>query len=293
MTAAIDPLTPEGFLPRQIGKNARSSFRFAMAALAPMERRAALVVYGFCRVIDDIADGDLPRSEKLARLTAWQEAINDWQNGDTSHHFSALMADDPILSKLPPSAFLQLIDGMLKDASGPPEIHSFDDLLRYCGLVSVPVGTLYLHILKVADEALPALATALGEAVQITNILRDIPEDLQLGRCYLPRQWLHHGGVQLLQDPELGAVFQRLHQAAGRRYQESRLLTAQLSDFNARIGVGMIHDSYEILHRMIAGLPQRGFRPLRFQRARRLSRTAAAVLPAYLRRLALSAVKKL
>ena len=285
MSPAIDVLTPAGFYPLAINKRARSSFRFAMAALPSNQRRAVLTVYGFCRVIDDIADGDLPMAEKLARLAAWKEAIAAWQIGRADSLFSDLMIHDPELNPLPAAAFLTLIDGMIEDAQSPPEIHSFEDLRRYCGLVSVPVGTLYLHILKVSNDAVAPLASTLGEAVQITNILRDIKEDLARGRCDLPRAWLKDGGDNLLSDPQLATVYQRLHMAAIERYHAARVMTAALPNVTAQSGVKMIQDSYEILHKMIIDLPARDWRPPAFFQARRITRTSAVVFSAYLKRL--------
>ena len=188
MTSSI--LSPQAFDIVAIDLHARSSFRFAMAALPPAQRRAAKTVYAYCRVIDDIADSDMSADAKLRLLAAWRAALDDWRRGTLETRFAEVMVADPILATLPPDAFERLLDGMIADAAAPPTIHTLDDLCAYCGLVSVPVGELYLRILGVQGAPVAPLATALGEAVQMTNILRDVVEDAARGRCYLPAEWL-------------------------------------------------------------------------------------------------------
>ena len=127
---------PQAFDIVAIGLRARSSFRFAMAALPPAQRRAAETVYAYCRVIDDIADGDMSANAKLHLLAAWRAALADWRSGALETRFAEAMAADPILAGLPPDAFERLLDGMIADAAAPPAIHTLSDLSAYCGLVS-------------------------------------------------------------------------------------------------------------------------------------------------------------
>ena len=97
----------------------------------------------------------------------------------------------------------------------------------------------------------------------MTNILRDVVEDAARGRCYLPAEWL---GDEIprtewpTNPARFRAAFDQVHAAASARYRSARGQIAALSDADARRGVTMIHDSYHILHRLIAGLPDRGWR---------------------------------
>lgn len=284
-------LSPQAFDIVANGLSARSSFRFAMAALPPAQRRAAETVYAYCRVIDDIADGDLPAAAKLRLLAAWRAALDDWRCGAMETRFAEVMAADPILAGLPPDAFERLLDGMIADAEVPPAIHTLADLRAYCALVSVPVGELYLRILGVQGAPIPPLATALGEAVQMTNVLRDVVEDAARGRCYLPAEWLGEDvSAEVMANPladpgRFRPAFDQVHAAARARYREARAHIAALPDPDARRGVTMIHDSYHILHRLIAGLPDRGWRRRPLERPIRLAWTLAAVGGGYLGRL--------
>ncbi|MEC9217342.1 MAG: squalene/phytoene synthase family protein [Pseudomonadota bacterium] len=288
MTSSI--LSPQAFDIVAIDLHARSSFRFAMAALPPAQRRAAETVYAYCRVIDDIADSDMSADAKLRLLAAWRAALYDWRRGTLETRFAEVMVADPILATLPPDAFERLLDGMIADAAAPPTIHTLDDLCAYCGLVSVPVGELYLRILGVQGAPVAPLATALGEAVQMTNILRDVVEDAARGRCYLPAEWLGDGDspdrmADPLTDPaRFRPAFDQVHAAATARYRSARAQIAALSDADARRGVTMIHDSYYILHRLIAGLPDRGWRRRPLEKPIRLAWTLAAVGRGYLGR---------
>lgn len=279
-------LSPQAFDIVAIGLRARSSFRFAMAALPPAQRRAAETVYAYCRVIDDIADGDMSADAKLHLLAAWRAALADWRSGALETRFAEVMAADPILAGLPPDAFERLLDGMIADAAAPPAIHTLSDLSAYCGLVSVPVGELYLRILGVEGAPVRPLATDLGEAVQMTNILRDVVEDAARGRCYLPAEWLgDEPSPEPLADPaRFRAAFDQVHAAASARYRSARGQIAALPDPGARRGVAMIHDSYHILHRLIAGLPDRGWRRRPLEKPIRLAWTLVAVSGGYLGR---------
>ena len=84
---------------------------------------------------------------KLRLLAAWRAALYDWRRA-LETRFAEVMVADPIYT-LAPDAFERLLDGMIADAAAPPTIHTLDDLCAYCGLVSAPVGELYLRILEV------------------------------------------------------------------------------------------------------------------------------------------------
>ena len=168
--------------------------------------------------------------------------------------------------------------------------HTLDDLCAYCSLVSVPVGELYLRILGIQGASVSPLASALGEAVQMTNILRDVVEDAARGRCYLPAEWLSDGYFMdrpanpLTDSAKFRQAFEQVHAVASARYRSARTQIAALGDADARRGVAMIHDSYHILHRLIAGLPDRGWRRRPLEKPVRLAWTLTAVGRGYLAR---------
>ncbi|HEV8250412.1 MAG TPA: squalene/phytoene synthase family protein [Gaiellaceae bacterium] len=161
--------------------SARGSTFYYGIRLLPREKREALfAVYALARRIDDIADGDLPADEKL-RLLGEERAC------------------------LPAgSAFHDLIDGAEMDVRGAT-YQTFDDLLVYARRVGGSIGRLSLDVFGTNDRAAAEpLADDLGVALQLTNVLRDIREDLARGRVYIPAEDLERFGVTL--DPPSGPV---------------------------------------------------------------------------------------
>lgn len=191
------------------------NFAWGIKLLPAPKRRALSAVYAFARRIDDIGDGDLPADRKLADLATAREQI------------AAITppADDPVLVALfdaashfpiPLDAFTELVHGCELDVRGT-HYRSFDDMLGYCRDVAGSIGRLSLGVfappLTDADRELASgYADTLGLALQVTNILRDVREDLGNGRVYLPQDDLDLFGctLQLLPDgtldPQGGAL---------------------------------------------------------------------------------------
>jgi phytoene synthase len=168
------------------------NFAYGIRLLPPAKRRGLAVIYAFARRIDDIGDGTLPPQEKIAALEQARQAIAT---------LTAASQDDPVLMALadvernfpvPMPAFGELIDGCVADVRGT-SYQTFDDLLYYCRCVAGSIGRLSLGIFGTSHDADPKtqaaeLADSLGVALQLTNILRDIREDHQNGRIYLPAE---------------------------------------------------------------------------------------------------------
>jgi 15-cis-phytoene synthase len=195
------------------------NFAYGIRLLPPAKRRGLAVIYAFARRIDDIGDGALPPERKIADLeAARQDVLNldgnsgDGNSGDGNWH------DDPVLLALadvkhnfpvPVEAFGELIDGCMADVRGT-HYETFEDLHYYCRCVAGSIGRLSLGIFGTShdpDEA-ARLADSLGVALQLTNILRDIREDHQNGRVYLPAEDLAKFDVDL--DAPSPSQFTRL-----------------------------------------------------------------------------------
>jgi len=174
------------------------NFAYGIRLLPPAKRRGLAVIYAFARRIDDIGDGDLAAERKIADLEAARQAVLNL-NGERH--------DDPVLLALadvkrnfpvPVEAFGELIDGCVADVRGT-RYQTFEDLHYYCRCVAGSIGRLSLGIFGTShdlDEA-ARLADSLGVALQLTNILRDIREDHQNGRIYLPAEDLAKFDVDL------------------------------------------------------------------------------------------------
>ncbi len=177
------------------------NFAYGIRLLPPDKRRGLAVVYAFARRIDDIGDGTMPAEEKITALEQARRAVGN---------LSPPPADDPVLLALadvernfpvPMPAFGELIDGCVADVRGT-SYQTFDDLLWYCRCVAGSIGRLSLGIFGTRPALGPTtqaaeLADSLGVALQLTNILRDIREDHQNGRVYLPAEDLAKFSVDL------------------------------------------------------------------------------------------------
>jgi phytoene synthase len=176
-----------------------SSFYAAMRILPRAQREAMFQIYSFCRQVDDIADSDGPREERLAALAQWRDDIDALYAG---HPPPRVASYAPSIQKfgMKREDFLAVIDGMEMDV--PADIRAPDDntLDLYCDRVASAVGRLSVKVFGLPEDDGILLAHHLGRALQLTNILRDIDEDAGIGRLYLPREMLFHAGITS-QDP--------------------------------------------------------------------------------------------
>lgn len=213
---------------------AKTSFAAGMAALPPPRRAAMHALYAFCRAVDDIAD-DLPtREERLAGLAAWRQHI--------SRLFRHRQTSDPITAALLPALdefglverdFQDIIDGMAMDADAPIMAPDAATLEIYCDRVASAVGRAAVRIFGDASPAALQVAHHLGRALQLTNILRDLHEDGQRGRLYLPRETLlQHGlpaDLTALTQPQLPAVCRDVAAQATTHYEAAAAAMRQCS----------------------------------------------------------------
>jgi len=199
------------------------NFAYGIRLLPPAKRQALAAVYAFARRIDDIGDGDMPGPAKLAALADARASVTalsaqrhlpgetglpggnggpPGQNGQPPGGASGdlvlvALADAADRFDIPLAAFGELIDGCEADVRGTT-YRTFDELLHYCRCVAGSIGRLSLGVFGTADVATAApLADALGVALQLTNILRDIREDYLGGRIYLPAEDFERFGCSL------------------------------------------------------------------------------------------------
>ena len=175
------------------------NFSYGIRLLPPPKRRALSAVYAFARRIDDIGDGTMAAPDKLAALAQAREAVQALSGSRPPSSDPVLVALDDAARRfpIPVGAFTEIVDGCVADVQGT-SYHTFDDLLYYCRCVAGSVGRLSLGVFGADDQAKAApLADALGVALQLTNILRDIREDYENGRVYLPAEDLGRFGCEL------------------------------------------------------------------------------------------------
>jgi phytoene synthase len=171
-----------------------SSFYAAMRILPAPQRAAMFAIYGFCRAVDDVADRGGGRAERLAELARWRRDVADLYAGGAPARLQALIG--PVARfGLRRADFEAIIDGMVMDAAADIAAPDWATLEVYCDRVASAVGRLSVRVFGVPNEHGPPLAHHLGMALQLTNILRDLDEDAQLGRLYLPREALALAGI--------------------------------------------------------------------------------------------------
>jgi phytoene synthase len=237
--------------------------------LLPEDKRAVLcAVYALARRIDDIGDGDLPVAEKVTALADLRSALRDIDRSPDV--VLTAVADAARRYPIPLSAFGEIVDGVEMDVVGRTYA-SFDELVIYCRCVAGSVGRLCLGVFGTresarsgaVDAAASTYADALGIALQQTNILRDIREDLGNGRVYLPQQDLDRFGVELRldergalvdKDGDLAALIKFSAERAGQWYADG-LRLVPLLDRRSAASCAAMSGIYSRLLRRIAAAP--------------------------------------
>jgi phytoene synthase len=183
----------------QITTEQARNFSYGIKLLPPPKRRSLSAVYAFARRVDDIGDGDQPSDVRLAGLTEVRAQLSRLdQPGDDP--VLVALADTALRTGLPIPAFHELIDGCEADVRGT-RYETFDELHHYCRCVAGSIGRLSLAVFGCADRTVAEpIADALGLALQLTNIIRDVLEDRRNGRIYLPAEDLKRFGCTLELD---------------------------------------------------------------------------------------------
>ena len=186
-----------------------SSFYWGMRMLPLARRHAMYALYAFCREVDDIADSSkTTQAQRLKELNAWRKRIEDMYRGHSTHPITTMLSEPVKAYALPKEEFIAIIDGMEMDVKGPLCGPDWKTLHLYCRRVAGAVGLLSTRIFGDASKQAQNHALALGEAFQLTNILRDLSEDAERGRIYLPKElMMQHGGRMLkVKDIQEGGV---------------------------------------------------------------------------------------
>jgi phytoene synthase len=178
------------------------NFYYGIRLLPRSKRSALCALYALARRIDDIGDGDLPLDRKRLELTLVRESLEKLDQ--SSDPIFVAVADSARRFPVPIAAFGELIDGVQMDVNGV-EYQDFTELVGYCRRVAGSIGRLCLSIFGPVEHRTSRYADQLGIALQQTNILRDVREDLLNGRIYLPQDELNRFGVTLAVN-ELGEL---------------------------------------------------------------------------------------
>ena len=239
-------------------KRHSSTFFLGSVFFRGERRRAVSAVYATCRLGDDAVDAAPNEREGRERLAAWWSGVERAYDGRPDHGVAFELALAWALERfdLPKTAFEELHLGLATDLECV-DLQTIDDLLLYCRRVAGVVGWLVAPIAGYRGGA-PTLsyALALGQAMQLTNVLRDVGEDLRLGRCYLPADLRAKHGVTLEQlrsgsvTPEYVALIEELAALAQRLYREGWRGIPRLHGV-AALGVAVAALNYEAILRKL------------------------------------------
>lgn len=249
----------------RLTKASGSSFYWGMRVLPRAKREAMFAVYAFCREVDDIADEPGELSAKRQALDDWRRQVDELFEGRaTSLTGQALLG--PIQNfKMDKEPFLAMIDGMQMDAEGPIQAPDFQTFLLYCDRVAGAVGLMSQSIFGDPSPKAKDLARDLGQALQITNILRDVAEDAEIGRLYLPREYLTRYGItstdpsEVLAHPRISAVLAELAELAEMKFADARADLDQCQRPLQKPAIIMM----SVYYRLLQALKQRGWQDFR------------------------------
>jgi phytoene synthase len=245
LTAAYDHCQA---LTRREAKN----FYYGFMLLPPRQRRAIYAAYAFARQCDDIVDAGLPVEEASLRLAADRELLDRCLEGHPQGLVFVALRGAIDSYRIPHEYFYRLIDGVETDLT-VRRYANFEELKRYCYLVASVVGLISISIFGYrGGEEAQRHAADLGIALQLTNILRDVQEDLQRGRIYLPQDELARFGYaeEDLREGVANEAFRRLmafQTERARQYFESGRRLFPCLSRRARACVGVMASIYSTI----------------------------------------------
>jgi phytoene synthase len=265
-------MTPDEYCQQKTAASG-TSFYYSFLFLPPERRRAITALYAFCREVDDVVDAVSDPEIARTKLAWWRREIGATFTGMPQHPVALALRPVVTAFRLPEEHFQTVIDGMAMDLERSRYV-DFAELERYCHCVAGVVGLMSAEIFGYANPATRQYARDLGVAFQLTNIIRDVGEDVRRGRIYLPQDELASHGVtatSLLKREGGDAVIALIKdQIARARRWYARALNALPAEDRRAQRPGLImaaiysalldeieRDGYRVLDRRIALTPLR------------------------------------
>jgi squalene synthase HpnC/squalene synthase HpnD len=244
----------------RIARAAHSSFYLAFFGLPREKRNALWAVYAFNRLVDNVSDEPGASDSKRRGLARWRAWLDEAAAGrTTSHPILPALTDTIGRFAIPARYFHDLILGAEMDLT-VASYATFDRLSEYCYRVAGTVGLTCLHVFGFHDPKAPDLAERLGLAFQLTNIIRDVRSDFEMGRVYLPQEDLDRFGISAASlagplTPELAELLEYEADRAWRFYEEGAPLIDRV-DSDSRATLWALVRTYSTL---LARIEERGF----------------------------------
>ena len=238
-----------------------TSFYWAMRFLPRARREAMFAIYAFCREVDDIADDHGTPDDKRHRLDLWRDEIDSLYAG-TPERLTARALVEPVRRfGMRREDFLAVIDGMKMDLGEGLKAPSFEELDLYCHRVAGAVGLLSIRAFGAHGPHAETFALSLGSALQLTNILRDVVEDAERDRLYLPRELLDEAGIEagsphdVIRHPAIPGVCDALARIAKEKFAGARAALKECDRRALRPAVVMMTH----YRRLLEALEKRGW----------------------------------
>ena len=269
--AANSPSLAESYaICRAIAKREAKNFYYSFVALPPARRNAICAIYAFMRKADDLSDDEsISREERRRQLDAWLAEWHVARAGElTGDPVFVAVRDAAACFNIPYSLLDELVAGTTMDLEAPssdmPDTYTtFADLYRYCYLVASVVGLVCIRIFGYSDPRAEKLAEETGIAFQLTNILRDVREDAERNRIYLPLDDMAAHGVSIDQlihrksavTPEERALLKEIAGRAEAYYQSAQQLLP-LIDAESRPALWVLVSIY---HQLLKRIEEAGY----------------------------------
>lgn len=268
------PMTPDQYVEQQAAASG-SSFYYAFLFL-PRPRRAAITAfYAFCRAVDDVVDEVADASVAQRKLAWWQGEVAQAFRGQPTHPVTQALMPHVGTYQIEPRHLLAVIEGCQMDLEQTRYL-DYPGLQRYCHLVAGVVGEVAARIFGQTQEATTRYAHTLGQALQLTNIIRDVGEDAMRGRIYLPVNELQRFDVkahEILQreySERFTALMRFQAERAHRLYDEALALLPLADRRSQKPGLMMASiyrtllreiedEDFQVLHQRISLTPLRKF----------------------------------
>lgn len=229
---------------RRIARVRARNFYYSFLLLSRQQKNAMCAIYAFMRYCDDISEGQDASRQAIERWRTDLDAALTGSYGDNP--LWPAFHDAVLRYRIPHAYFHEMIDGVSSDLE-PRQVQSFDELYRYCYQVASVVGLTIIHIFGFESPEALALAEKCGVAFQLTNILRDVREDRQNRRIYIPAEDIARFGADLTKYDESFVRLMAFEAARARDYyQQSRPLIGLVHE-RSRKSLGALIEIYSRL----------------------------------------------
>lgn len=265
-------MTPDEYCQNKTAKSG-SSFYYSFLFLPKQQRQAIMALYAFCREVDDVVDDTLDVDIARTKLDWWRQEVDRIYLNQATHPIGKALTTAISHYDLSQKHLQEIIDGMAMDLT-QFSYADFSELTLYCHRVASVVGLLSVEIFGYQNPATLDYAENLGMALQLTNIIRDVREDAERGRVYLPQDELRQFGVDvdavlaLKSSPELINLLKFQADRAQQYYQQAMSALPDSDRYTQRTGIIMgqiyqatlqeiVKDDFQVMQHRVSLTPLR------------------------------------